>query len=85
MAQLRQREAIAREAMDGIATGVALLPQTGECSSGRCYCCATSLRRGWWSCAPTALQPTPRQGLPVLVRQPRRARRSCSWLVQPDL
>ena len=30
MVQRRQREAIAREAVDGIATGVSLLPQTGE-------------------------------------------------------
>ena len=54
MVQRRQREAIAREAVDGIAIGVALLPQTGE-RSRRCHCRATSLRQGWWRCAPTAL------------------------------
>ena len=80
MVQRRQREAIAREAVDGIATGVSLLPQTGESQR------AVSLLRdlaasGWWRCGPTAAaRSTPRPTCAGTTTTPSRARR---WSARP--
>ncbi len=80
MVQRRQREAIAREAVDGIATGVSLLPPRPASRSGPFRCCGTWCRRARWRCGPVAARSTPRPTCAGTTTTPSRARR---WSARP--